>query len=105
MDTGRYLSGPLGGRPRLARGFLSLAAIADRAAFTSSSVTRRARSKGNSLRFFIASPPLPTRAPCADEPVDVSVRPDPSRTFSMDVPHQGTDGALQVERSPAMLTP
>src|SRR5436309_6236703 len=97
MDTGMYLSVPLGGRPRLARGFPSLAAIADRAAFTSSSVTRRARSKGNSLRFFIASPLFPTRAPCADEPVDVAGLSD------REDDHQ--DAVVRLSNQPSPLFP
>src|SRR2546426_7739769 len=70
IDTGWYFSTPFGGRPRLGRFFPSFRSIAFRAASASLAVSRRARSKGNSLGFFIAGSLLPAGAPCSDEAVD-----------------------------------
>src|SRR5437870_9287916 len=91
MDTGVYLSAPLGGRPgRFGRSLPSFAAIADRAADTSSAVTRRACSKGNSPRFFIAPSLPPARRPSADEPVGASGLPD-SEDHDQDSTVSGSD--------------
>src|SRR5205807_10065599 len=64
--------------------------IADRAAATSSAVTRRACSKGNSPRFFIAPSLPPARRPSADDSVDASGLPD-SEDHDQDSTVSGSD--------------
>src|SRR6266404_2304900 len=76
IDTGWYFSTPFGGRPRLGRFLPSFRSIALRAASASLAVSRRARSKGNSLGFFIADSLFPAGTPCADEAVGVVRLPD-----------------------------